>query len=133
MAIKAVNNLAGPNRIIPTLLVFGVYPRLIKINPLSLSITKRIEAICVVIKEVYCLYIERQVKDILTIYNGLNTKITLDLPLQLNIYIQRKKEGQKGPYKLIVINKETYIINMPQRPTKFQSTVIKPYLTKQPN
>ena len=26
MAIKAVNNLAGPNKIVPTLLVFSAYP-----------------------------------------------------------------------------------------------------------
>ena len=81
MAIKAVNNLAGPNGIIPTLLVFGVYLWLTKIDPLSLSITKRTEAIYIVIKEVCCLYTERQVKDVLAIYNGPSTKITLDLPL----------------------------------------------------
>ena len=81
MAVKAVNNLVGPNRIVPTLLVFGVYPRLTKIDPLSLSITKRIEAIYTATKEVCCLYVERQVKDTFIIYNSPNTKITLDLPL----------------------------------------------------
>ena len=59
MAVKAVNDLAGPNRIIPTLLVFSVYPRLTKMDPLSLSITKRIEAIYVATKEVRRLYAER--------------------------------------------------------------------------
>ena len=59
MAIKTVNDLIGPNRIVPTLLVFSVYPRLTKIDPLSLSITKRIETIYAVIKEVCCLYVER--------------------------------------------------------------------------
>ena len=59
IAIKAVNDLVGPNGIIPTLLVFSVYPRLTKIDPLSLSVTKRIEAIRVVTKEVRRLYTER--------------------------------------------------------------------------
>ena len=81
MAIKAINDLVGPNGIIPTLLVFSTSPQLIKIDPLSLFITKRAEAIYIITKEVCCLYAERQVKDILTIYNGPNTKITLDLPL----------------------------------------------------
>ena len=81
MAVKAVNDLAGPNRIILTLLVFSVYPWLTKIDPLSLSVTKRIEAIYTATKEVCRLYAEKQVKDVLTIYNGPNTKITLDLPL----------------------------------------------------
>ena len=49
-------------------------------DPLSPSIIKRIEAICIVTKEVRRLYIERQVKDIFTIRNSPNTKITLDLP-----------------------------------------------------
>jgi hypothetical protein len=81
IAVKAVNNLVGPNRIIPTLLVFSVYPRLTEIDPLSLSVTKRVEAIRVVTKEVYYLYVERQVKDALTICNSPDTKITLNLPL----------------------------------------------------
>ena len=80
MAIKAINDLVGPNGIIPILLVFSIYLWLTEIDPLSLSITKRIKAIYAAIKEVCCLYIERQVKDILAIYNSLNTKITLDLP-----------------------------------------------------
>ena len=45
IAVKAINNLVGPNRIIPTLLVFGIYPQLTKMDPLFLSVTKRTEAI----------------------------------------------------------------------------------------
>ena len=59
MAVKAINNLAGLNRIVPTLLVFGAYLQLTKIDPLSLSVTKRTEAIYIIIKEVRRLYIER--------------------------------------------------------------------------
>ena len=59
MAVKAINDLAGPNRIVPTLLVFSVYPRLTKIDPLSLSVTKKIKAIYIATKEVRRLYTER--------------------------------------------------------------------------
>ena len=52
MAIKAINDLAGPDRIIPTLLVFRVYPRITKIDTLSLSVTKRAKAIHTATKEV---------------------------------------------------------------------------------
>ena len=45
MAIKAVNDLAGPNGIVPTLLIFSAYLWLTKIDSLSLSVTKRIKAI----------------------------------------------------------------------------------------
>jgi di/tripeptidase len=35
MAVKAVNDSAGPDGIVPTLLVFGAYPRMTEIDPLS--------------------------------------------------------------------------------------------------
>ena len=62
-------------------------------DPPSLSIIKRTEAICIVTKEVRRLYIERQVKDILAIYNSSDIKIILNLPLQLDIRVWCKKEG----------------------------------------
>jgi hypothetical protein len=80
MAVKAINDSAGPDSIVPTLLVFGVYPQLTKIDPPSPSVTKRAEAICVATKEVRRLYAERQVKDALAMRNSPNTKNTLDLP-----------------------------------------------------
>ena len=52
MAIKAINNSARPDRIIPTLLVFRVYPQITKIDTLSPSVTKRAEAIRAATKEV---------------------------------------------------------------------------------
>ena len=55
MTVKAINNLAKLDRIIPTFLVFRTYPYITKIDALLLSIIKRAEAICVAIKEVHCL------------------------------------------------------------------------------
>jgi hypothetical protein len=81
MAVKAINDLAGPDSIVPILLVFGAYSRFIKINPPSPLVTKRAEAICVATKEVCWLYAERRVKNALVIRNSLNTKNTLDLLL----------------------------------------------------
>ena len=81
MAVKAVNDLAGPDGLVPTLLVFGAYPELIEMDPPSPSVVKRAEAIRAATKEVQRLYAERQVTDALAIHNKPNTKITLDLPL----------------------------------------------------
>jgi hypothetical protein len=39
MAVKAVNNTAGPNKLIPTLLVYGAYPRISNLDPPTPSIT----------------------------------------------------------------------------------------------
>jgi hypothetical protein len=61
-------------------------------DPPSSLVTKRAEVICVATKEVRRLYAKRQVKDALVMRNGLDTKNTLDLPLQSNVRVWRKKE-----------------------------------------
>jgi hypothetical protein len=52
MAVKAVNNTTGPNGIIPTLLVFGAYPQITDMDPLSPLIVQRAQAIHVATKEI---------------------------------------------------------------------------------
>jgi hypothetical protein len=41
MAIKAINNTAGPNKLVPTLLVYGAYLRMSNLDPPALSITEQ--------------------------------------------------------------------------------------------
>ena len=41
MAVKAVNNTASPNGLVPTLLVYGAYLRISKLDPPALSVTER--------------------------------------------------------------------------------------------
>ena len=41
MAVKAVNDTAGPNGLVPTLLVYGAYLRISKLDPLALSVIER--------------------------------------------------------------------------------------------
>ena len=38
MAFKAINDIARPNRLIPTLLVYSAYPQITEYNPQSLLI-----------------------------------------------------------------------------------------------
>jgi hypothetical protein len=45
MAVKAVNDTAGPDSLIPTLLVFGAYPRMMEYDPPAPSIAQRAIAI----------------------------------------------------------------------------------------
>jgi len=45
MAVKAVNNTAGPNGLVPTLLVYGAYLRISKLDPPALSVTDRVATI----------------------------------------------------------------------------------------
>ena len=81
MAVKAVNNSAGPDGIMPTLLIFGVYPKMIKDSGPSPSITQRAEAIRKATKEIRRLHAERQVKDALAMRNGPTTKTILNLSI----------------------------------------------------
>jgi len=81
MAVKAINNSAGPNGIVPILLVFGAYPRMTRDLPPLPLITSRAAAIHKAIKEVRRFYAERQVKDALAIRNGPNTEHLLNLTL----------------------------------------------------
>ena len=45
MAVKAVNDTAGLDGLIPTLLVYRAYPRISNLDPPTLSITERAAAI----------------------------------------------------------------------------------------
>jgi hypothetical protein len=45
MAVKAVNNTAGPNGLVPTLLVYRAYPRIGKLDPPALSVIDQAAAI----------------------------------------------------------------------------------------
>ena len=52
MAVKAINNTAGPNRLVPTLLVYGAYPRIGKLDPPAPSIINRAAIIRKAIAEI---------------------------------------------------------------------------------
>ena len=41
MAIKAINDTVSPNRLIPTLLVYGVYLKINNLDPSALFITEQ--------------------------------------------------------------------------------------------
>ena len=136
MAVKAINDSAGPDGLIPTLLVFGAYPRMTDESPPSPSITQRAEAIRKAMKELQRLQAARQINDALRMRNGPNTSDTIDLPLQSEVRVWREKGGWSGPHKLIATDGrdgQVCVVQMPYGPTKFRSTVVKPYLRASPN
>ena len=45
MAVKAINDTAGPNGLVPTLLVYGAYLRISNLDPPAPSIIERAAAI----------------------------------------------------------------------------------------
>jgi len=52
MAVKAVNDTAGPNGLVPTLLVYGAYLRISKLDPPTPFITERAAIIQKAIAEI---------------------------------------------------------------------------------
>jgi hypothetical protein len=65
IAIKAVNNTAGPDGLVLTLLVFSTYPQMTITNTLFLIVTEHGKAITKAIKQIAELYAKRQVTDAL--------------------------------------------------------------------
>jgi hypothetical protein len=119
IAVKAVNDSAGPDKIVLILLVFDSYLRITEIDALSLTIVKRAEAIRAATKEVRWLHAKQQVNNALAMRNSLNTIATVDLPLQSDVCVWRENKGGKGPYKLLATNRDTCIINMSYSLTNF--------------
>jgi hypothetical protein len=52
MAVKAVNNTASPNRLVPTLLVYRAYLRISKLDPPAPSVIDRVAVIRKAIAEI---------------------------------------------------------------------------------
>jgi hypothetical protein len=73
ITIKAVNDLVRPDGIIPTLFVFGVYPRITNNSMLLVIVIKRTETIRKTIKEIKTLYTRQQVNNAFVARNKLNT------------------------------------------------------------
>ena len=134
MAFKAINDSAGPDGLVPTLLVFGAYPRMAESDAPSPTVTQRANAFKKAMGEVKKIRAERQVADALNTRNGPNTTAVHDLPLNAQVLVWREgntgqSRGWTGPYNLLNVDGETCTVNLPGGPTNFRSTVVKPYLT----
>ncbi|KAK1912598.1 hypothetical protein P3342_004534 [Pyrenophora teres f. teres] len=131
MAVKAVNDTAGPEGLVPTLLVFGTYPRLSKTSPLSPSITARATAIRKAMAEVRKIKAKRQVNEALGTRNGPNDIVTqvLELPLQSNVKVWREGLGWTGPHTLIALNNDqtAAVIDTHGKQASFRITSVQPY------
>ncbi|EKD20762.1 hypothetical protein MBM_01444 [Drepanopeziza brunnea f. sp. 'multigermtubi' MB_m1] len=132
MAFKAINDTAGPEGFVPTLLVFGAYPRLTELDPPSPSIQKRGEAINKAMTELRAIQATRKVKDALAARNGPDTTSILDLPIQSKVRVWREHplEGGRprwtGPWKLIAIDRHTCTVPPAHIPPPIEAVPIVP-------
>ena len=59
MTFKAINNTIGPNRLVPMLLVFSIYPRMTKLDAPSPIVTQCANVVKKAIVEIYKLCVEQ--------------------------------------------------------------------------
>ena len=87
MAVKAVNDTAGPNGLVPTLLVYGAYLRISKLDPPTPSVIDRAAIIRKVMAEIVKLRAKQNINNALYYRNGPNTTLVYDLPLNSKVLI----------------------------------------------
>jgi hypothetical protein len=90
MAVKAINNTAGPDGLVPTLLVYGAYLRISNLGPPTPSITEQAAAIRKVIAEIVKLRAKQIVNNALHYRNGPNTTPVHNLPLNSKVLVWHK-------------------------------------------
>ena len=80
MALKAINDTASPNGLVPILLVFGSYPRIADYDLPTPTIAQRSNVIRIAMKELRNIEAKRKVTDTLGMLNGPNILTILNLP-----------------------------------------------------
>jgi hypothetical protein len=81
MAVKAINDTARTDGLVPTLLVFGAYPRISATDAPTPTVLKRAEAIQKAMSQLRTLTARRKITDASNIRNGPKTTVIIDLPL----------------------------------------------------
>jgi hypothetical protein len=129
MAVKTVNDTAGFNGLISTLLIFGAFPRISHDSPLPPLITKRAKAVNQAIKELRKHMAARQMNVALKIRNGPNPAAysPMDLPLQSEVRVWRENGGWQGPFRVVAHNGQNVTLELSNGPATFRSTMVAPY------
>lgn len=139
MAVKAVNDSAGPDGITPTLLVFGTYPRMVDADPPYPSIAQRAKTVKRAMAEVAKLFANRDIQEALRHRNAPRTNEVLDVPIGGEVLVYREKGDQgvrggwTGPFKLLSISGHQCHVQLPQGPKDFRITSVKAYRRPLPN
>ena len=90
MAVKAVNDTAGPDGLVFILLVYGAYLRMSNLDPPAPSVTDRAVIIRKARAEIVKLRAKQTVNSALYYCNGPDTTLIHDLPLNSEVFIWRK-------------------------------------------
>src|SRR6266702_995308 len=106
MAVKAVNDIAGLDGLVPTLLVYKAYPRINNLDPPAPSIMEQTAIIRKAMAKIVKLQAKQTVNNALYHRNGPNITLVHDLPLNSKVLIWCKSGNWNGPYCLLAIENE---------------------------
>ncbi|KAI1439012.1 hypothetical protein GGR50DRAFT_685073 [Xylaria sp. CBS 124048] len=129
MAVKAVNDTANPDGLVPTLLVFGAYPRINMDSPPTSSQLQRAQATQKAMSEIKKIKAKRNVQNALNTRNGPDTSDRLpeSLPLGSLVLVYREKKGWTGPHKVTAVTDKTVTVDSSGSGTStFQNSHVKP-------
>jgi hypothetical protein len=87
MAVKAVNDTAGPNGLVPTLLVYGAYPRMSNLDPPAPFIIDRAAIIQKAMAEIVKLRAKQAINSALYHRNGPDITRVYNLLLNSKVLI----------------------------------------------
>ena len=87
MAIKAINDIASPNGLVPTLLVYGAYLRISNLDPPAPSIIERVATIRKAMAEIVKLRAKQTINNALYYRNGPNITLVYNLLLNFKVLI----------------------------------------------
>lgn len=132
MAVKSVNDSAGPDGLVPTLLVYGALPRLgLPSDPPTPSSFKRAVAVRKATQEISKHFARRQVSAAVRTRNGPDTSDIHSAPIDSHVLVYRpEKDIWEGPYTLLDMQGETCTVLLPppSGPSNFRSTVVKRFI-----
>ena len=87
ISIKANKDTAGPNGLVPTLLVFGAYPQMTTLDPPNPSVIQRSMAMQKAMNEIRKFRAEKQVNSALKERNGPNVEPVHNLPANSDVLV----------------------------------------------
>jgi hypothetical protein len=87
MVVKVINNINGPDRLVLTLLVFGAYPGMNKLDLPVFNITQQATIIRKAMVEIAKLQTKKAVNNILYYRNGPDTTLVYDLLLNSEVLV----------------------------------------------
>jgi hypothetical protein len=132
MAFKAINDTAGPDGLVPTLLVYSTLSRMVEYDTPLPTIAQYSAALKKAITEIQKLRAKRQVNNALNTRNGPSITDIHELILNSDILVWREgNTGQSGNweglYKLVAINGKSCVLALPRGNITFHSTSVKPF------